>query len=463
MAYQVDDTIVAIASAAGGAARGVIRLSGPAAISCLKPCFRSDEAIPINQARCIVGSFRALGPIGDVDCETYVWPTERSYTRQPSVEIHMVGSPPVLQATLKTLCQHGARLAEPGEFTLRAFLAGRLDLPQAEAVLGIIDATTQKQLDSSLTQLAGGLSQQLNQLRDLLLNLCADIEAGLDFVDEDIEFVTNEQVTHQLEDIRTKLKSLLQQVSERGSTNEMPRVVLHGRPNAGKSTLWNTLVQRESAITSEIPGTTRDYLEADLDWEGLKFRLIDTAGMDSEALSDIDDRAREMTIGRRREADVVILCIDGSMPRSDWDRDALEVGSADVVLITKADTLAPSGTAVAPIALNSKDGRQVQAFPISCHQSKGIAALQRRIREAILEAMMDESGVVMTTAVRCRESLRLAKEDIGRALDLASMDAGNELIAAEIRNALTELGKVVGAVYTEDVLDRVFSRFCIGK
>ena len=200
MVYCVDDTIAAVASAGGGAGRGVIRLSGPEALACLNRCFDADPAnsIPTTQPRCVSGQLRLPEPLNSVSCDAYIWPTLRSYTRQPSVEIHTFGSPPILQAILRTLCDHGARLAEPGEFTLRAFLAGRLDLPQAEAVLGVIDAVSQKQLGRSLQQLAGGLSSQLSELRESLLNLCADIEAGLDFVDEDIEFVTSDEVVARL-------------------------------------------------------------------------------------------------------------------------------------------------------------------------------------------------------------------------------------------------------------------------
>ena len=466
MVYCVDDTIAAVASAAGGSARGVIRLSGPEALACLNHCFDADPAnsIPSTQPQCVSGQLRLPEPLSSVSCDAYIWPTLRSYTRQPSVEIHTFGSPPILQAILRTLCEHGARLAEPGEFTLRAFLAGRLDLPQAEAVLGVIDAVSQKQLDLSLQQLAGGLSSQLGELRESLLNLCADIEAGLDFVDEDIEFVSSDEVVARLNSAADELTQLLGQISNRGSASECPRVLLQGRPNAGKSTLWNALMSSELAITSQIPGTTRDYLEGTLLWDGLEFLLIDTAGVDQEPLSQIDSMAREMTFRRTKDADLIIHCVDGELAPTDWDHTAVQ--EADLAVLTKADSLCQewqaittSGTARFP----QKDNDELELLLVSCQNDQGVDSLKACIREALLAKMSDESSVVATTAVRCQESLRLANDGIQRASQLATAAAGDELVAAEIRNSLNELGKIVGAIYTDDVLDRVFRRFCIGK
>jgi tRNA modification GTPase len=186
MHFAVDDTIAAVASPRGGAVRGVIRVSGPDTLACLEQCFRVSASRPLRALRVptrVFGHLQLPGPIGALPCHLYLWPTTRSYTRQPTAELHTIGSPPLLDAALDQLCQHGARLAQPGEFTLRAFLAGRLDLTQAEAVLGLIDAENTADLQTALRQLAGGVSSPLLQLRSELLDLLAQIEAALDFVD----------------------------------------------------------------------------------------------------------------------------------------------------------------------------------------------------------------------------------------------------------------------------------------
>ena len=198
---HVDETIVAIASCPYGGLRGIVRVTGPDTVNCLRSIFRGNDDLSwwqVGRATRIPGAVLLAPPLGDAPCDLFLWPTERSYTRQPTAELHTLGASPLLQAVMKTVCQQGARLARPGEFTLRAFLAGRLDLAQAEAVLGVIDAVDDRQLEVALAQLAGGLSGPLTTLRDTLLNLCADLEAGLDFVDEDIQFISTEQLDRQL-------------------------------------------------------------------------------------------------------------------------------------------------------------------------------------------------------------------------------------------------------------------------
>ncbi len=208
----------------------------------------------------------------------YVWPNARSYTRQPQAEVHTLGSPPLLQCVLRAVCQAGARPAEPGEFTLRAFLSGRLDLTQAEAVLGVIDARGDDQLRAALEQLAGGLAGPLGQLRDRLLDLLAHLEAGLDFVEEDIEFITARELDGQLLAAAGAVDRLAQQMASRDLAGELPVVALTGWPNTGKSSLFNALLGDCQALVSEVAGATRDYLTGELEWRGLRFQLVDTAG-----------------------------------------------------------------------------------------------------------------------------------------------------------------------------------------
>jgi len=287
--YHLDDTICAIATAPGGAARGVVRISGVGVRTCLEHCFTSatDPDWPTaGHAAALPGTLQVEPLSTALPCDLYYWPTAKSYTREPAAELHTIGSPPLLQAVLRSVCAAGARLAEPGEFTLRAFLGGRLDLTQAEAVLGVIDASGGEQLEVALAQLAGGVAQPLGLLRDDLLDLLAELEAGLDFVEEDISFIAADELGKRLADAGEAVGRVAAQMSQRLRANDLPRVVLIGEPNVGKSSLFNALArgaQVESALVSGSAGTTRDYLTAVIDLDGIGCELVDTAGVDPDA------------------------------------------------------------------------------------------------------------------------------------------------------------------------------------
>ena len=286
----LDDTIVAIASAAGGAARGIVRLSGPDALEVVRKCFvPADPALELRALRAatvVTGIFVDGKPDASdaarlkLPCELYLWPTARSYTRQPMAEIHTFGSPPLMNIVVQTLCEHGARTANPGEFTLRAFLGGRIDLIEAEAVLGVIDAADRRQLEIALDHLAGGLSRPLMEVRGSLLDLLADLEAGLDFVEDDIRFVEQDELQARLAAAAERLDALSKQLAARSWNVGRPRVALVGAPNAGKSSLFNALATNATALVSEEAGTTRDYLTAIVNADGLEIELIDTAGIE---------------------------------------------------------------------------------------------------------------------------------------------------------------------------------------
>lgn len=458
MTLALDDTIAAIASAPGGSARGIVRLSGPSVASCLERLLVSSPAVAWRESR-FAHAFQGAIMLGGwfaspLPCEVYYWPTARSYTGQPVAEIHTPGSPPVLEATLRAACAAGARLAEPGEFTLRAFLAGKMDLPQAEAVLGVIDAADPDTLAIALTQLAGGLSAPLGRLRDQLLELLAHLEVGFDFADEDLTFLDRDALAKQLAAIEESIDQLLRRMAGRRTSSELPRVVLLGLPNTGKSSLFNVLAGRAAAIVSDHPGTTRDYVHAEADFHGQKCLLVDTAGVATDGPDNLfgpDAAAQAAATEQARRADVRLLCLDASRPLHPWERQQLAAeAAAQIVVLTKADA-APLGQTPFPCVRTSS------------LTGEGIAELRIRIAEAILAARWSDSAMVPGTAERCHETLRLAGECLARARHALRTDLGDELVAAEIRLALDELGRVTGAVYTEDLLDRVFSRFCVGK
>ncbi len=487
MTLALDDTIAAIASPPGGAARGILRLSGPEVRSCLQPVFVAEgpvdwQSIAVPSA--LRGALRVGGPVASpLPCEVYYWPTGRSYTGQPVAEIHTLGSRPLLESALRALCAAGARLAEPGEFTLRAFLAGKMDLPRAEAVLGVIDAADPRDLEIALAQLAGGLSEPLGRLRDRLLDLLAHLEVGFDFADEDLPFITQDALEGQLAAAQETVEHLGRRMTSRQASSDLPRVVLAGWPNTGKSSLFNALAGRGAAIVSEHPGTTRDYLSAELDFHGQKCVLIDTAGVADQAdeATGPDAAAQTAATEQTRRADVRLLCLDSSRPLNAWEREQLaEDAGHRVVVLTKVDTPRPIGLDVSSVPTSSPgkgdrhllceapEGPFRQKVPVpfsrtSSFTGEGIDELRQQIAEAVLAARWSANDVVPGTAARCQESLRLAAECLARARDLLQARLGEELVAAEVRLALDELGRVVGAVYTEDLLQRVFSRFCVGK
>ena len=459
--HSLDETIVAIASPLGGGARGIVRLSGPNLRGCLEKCYRPDppqHLASLTRAVVATGVLWLDGFTSPAPCQLYLWPGTRSYTGQPVAEVHTLGSPPLLEAVVRVACRGGARPAEPGEFTLRAFLAGRIDLTQAEAVLGVIDAAGAAELDAALKQLAGGLADPLRRLRDDLLELLAHLEAGFDFADEDLPFITAEELLGQLQAAALQVSELVTKLAFRGESAARVRVALVGPPNVGKSSLFNALAGRQGAIVSEIAGTTRDYLTAELDLDGVKCELIDTAGIDDAPMRDdavpVEIAAQQMTKEQCRTAHVRIACVEAGAETSVEkapSRAAAAVASEQITVLTKCDRIA------------SCRGPTECMLPTSAVTGAGIHELKSAIRAAVLRASMPQSEVVAGTAVRCSESLRLAAASLDRARAAVEAGLGEELIAAEVRIALNELGKVAGAIYTEDVLDRIFSRFCIGK
>ncbi|MBW3542310.1 MAG: tRNA modification GTPase [Planctomycetes bacterium] len=463
-----DDTIAALASAAGPGPRGILRVSGPQTRDVLATTFRPDDERRWRMCR---AAARHVGRLAfeveltadarrplQIDAAVYLWPGRRSYTGEPAAEVHMPGSPPLLEAVLSELFRAGARPASPGEFTLRAFLAGRLDLAQAEAVLGVVDAADRRELESALAQLAGGLSGRIASLRSDLLDLLADIEAGLDFVDEDIEFIGREHVVRRLSAAESVVAELLEQARGRMQSTGRQRIVLAGVPNAGKSTLFNSLVGRDAALVSHVAGTTRDYLSATLQWHGLEIELVDTAGWD-DAADALLRQARALGREQSTAADLVLLCVP---------KDAAGTGSGELlaelrgegievfVVETKADL---------PEHFRSsrRSTEEAQAIAVSALTSEGLNELTNAVVRRLSDETAGRRQLVGSTAARGRESLETARGALAAARTAAELAAGDEFIVLDIRQALDHLGRIVGTVYTDDLLDRIFSRFCIGK
>src|SRR5262245_47054334 len=301
---DLNDTIVAMASAAGAGARAVIRLSGPQALLVARSIFTPNEPIDPTQRRMHPGLIRLPGVAAPLSGDLIIWPAPRTYTGQEMAELHTVSSPPLLELLIAALLNAGARAARPGEFTMRAFLAGKRDLPRAEAVQAVIGAGSRDELKQALAQLAGGLTRPLDGLRDDLLSLLADLEAGLDFADEDIAFVDKGDLLLRLGKGLAQLTLVQKQLAGRAQSRPTCRVVLAGPPNAGKSSLFNALTGGQALVSAE-PGTTRDYLMGRVQIEDVVIELIDTAGW-REATETIEAQAQRLGRGQAEQADLVL-------------------------------------------------------------------------------------------------------------------------------------------------------------
>lgn len=477
MPFHVDDTICAIATAPGGASRGMIRISGPSAPIVAARLFESVSHASIDAiqtATALPGHVRI-----EVDalprtlpCHLFIWPTNRSYTREPIAELHTIGSPPLLVSLLDAVCRAGARLAEPGEFTLRAFLAGRLNLTQAEAVLGVIDARGTSDLECALAQLAGGLAKPLHELREDLLQLLAELEAGLDFVEEDIEFISPTEMIERLQSADTLLSEVASQMTSRHVASSTVRIALVGQPNVGKSSLFNAMIERfgcrsrskpgnaSPALVSPLRGTTRDYLTANISLIGVQCELVDTAGVGEDSCGSIDLMAQSVAVKQREVAVLRACCVEAGPNGTslvDKSEAGYDVATCDIVVLTKADANPQQHFA------NLRQFR-LPTVVTSSHTGQGLHDLAKVLHDLLTREEAAQSGrVIGATANRCRESVHAARHSIRQAIDLVQTSGGSELVAVELRAALEELGKVVGAVYTDDLLDRIFGTFCIGK
>lgn len=444
-----NDTIAAIASPPGPAARGIVRLSGPRAWAIALEGFRSDsEWPPPRRPEIRPGELRIDGLRPLVPASVALWPAPRTYTGQDIAEIHLVGSPPVLGQLLAQCLARGARHAEPGEFTLRAFLCGRIDLTRAEAVLGVIEAANQGQLDAALRQLAGGLSGPILALRDHLLDVAAQLEADLDFSEEpDVDAIGRAALAAELDHSSRALAGLARRLDERGRPEGHPRVVLIGPPNAGKSRLFNVLLGRDRAIVSPRAGTTRDYLTGLCDCDGLTVELVDTAGTE-RAGDDIGATAQVHRVEQADRADLLLDCRPAA-----WGVHPTPANVRSTLRVRTRCDEAPATT------IGDQPSGTVSTSAVT---GSGLAELRTAIAVA-LRSRESEDNLPAGTAARCRGSLVRAEAALRSAAAAIAAGGGDELVAFDVRLAAEELGRVVGAVVTDDILDRIFRRFCIGK
>jgi tRNA modification GTPase len=448
-----EETIVALATPNGIGAIGVIRLSGPDAITIAQKVWKGKDLTKqashtLHFGRIMDGELE----LDEVVASLFVAP--RSYTRENVVEISCHGSNYIIESIIKLFIKNGARSAKAGEFTLRAFLNGQLDLSQAEAVADLIASNSKASQQIALQQLRGGFSNQLTILRDQLVAFASLIELELDFAEEDVEFANRDQLKKLIHEITKVIGSLIQSFELGNAIKNGVNTVIAGRPNAGKSTLLNALLNEERAIVSHIPGTTRDTIEEVLNIKGINFRLIDTAGI-REATDAIEQIGVQRTMEKISQSALLLYVFDAEQITSEELNSDLESlqkpGVVMLIVANKADLLTEAQITGMP-----KD-----AVVISAKEKQHIEELKQKIYGAAIKEQLTGHETLVTN-IRHLEALQKTEEALIRVL--SGIDSvTSDFLSMDIKQALHYLGEITGAVTTDDLLENIFSKFCIGK
>ena len=540
MENSVDDTICAIATPVGEGGIGIVRISGAHAVDIAAHVVRPRNQQPLQQLEShhlylsdvlhpesplLPGEGKGEGPDqGEGSASLSPWwerarvrgkgesqspaidealvvvmRKPRSYTGEDVVEIQTHGGAWILQATCHGLIRHGARMAQPGEFTKRAFLNGRLDLTQAEAVLDTIQATTSRSLQAAQSLLRGSLSKEVDALRERLIRVLAHVEAGMDFAEEDITFIQAAEVQQALTDTQGAVERLIASYEEGRLIREGIKVAIIGRPNVGKSSLLNALLKLDRAIVSDQPGTTRDVIDESLNVRGIPLRLLDTAGL-RPTQDRIEGEGIRRTEDAIAEADVLLLVLDGAEGVTGEDRAVFETyGSRKHLLVMNKMDLPESqafdarslplpqksplplvgegqgeGQGEGPASFSPRreragvrggkgEGEESGFVKVSAKTGEGLDHLTSVIQSVCLKEGLEATPSVLVTRLRHKASLEQARRSIEEAMRSLERKESGECVALDIRAALDALGEITGAVSTEDILDRIFQDFCIGK
>jgi tRNA modification GTPase len=455
MSGSINDTIVALATAQGIAAIAVIRLSGRDSIDIAQKCFKGKDLRSQDSHTIHFGSINDNDKALD-EVLVSIFKEPNSFTKENSVEISCHGSPVIVKEIIKVLLKNGARLAEPGEFTKRAFLSGRFDLAQAEAVADLITAETDNARQAALNQMRGGFSKEINQLREELIHFASLIELELDFGEEDVEFAKRDDLKKLITSIQTFLLRLIESFDQGNVIKNGVPTVIAGKPNAGKSTLLNTLLNEERAIVSEIPGTTRDVIEDEMVLGGINFRFTDTAGL-RETADVIEAMGVERTRDRMKKASLIIYLFDLSQTSLE------EIASEEESLKKFGAPYIKTGNKVDKADPELVDVLKGHDFIfISASQKTNISELKDKIL-ATFQVKTVKSGDVVVTNLRHYQQLLLTHEALDRVLHGMANQVTGDFLAMDIRQALHYLGEITGTITTDDLLANIFSKFCIGK
>lgn len=452
-----DDTIVALATPQGVGAIGVVRVSGSNAINVVNKIFPSKDLAVQASHTLHVGLLKE----GDVAIDQVVislYKAPLSYTGEDVVEISGHGSPYVLEKIIKAIIAQGTRLAKPGEFTQRAFLNGKLDLTQAEAVADLILSNTEANSRNALQNIRGGFSVILRHLRDQLLSFSALIELELDFSQEDVEFADRSMLHKLIDECYSVTSNLLSSFKLGNVIKNGVSVAIIGKPNAGKSTLLNTLLQENRAIVSDIAGTTRDTIEEVLNIDGILFRLIDTAGIRHHTHDVIESLGVEKSLEKMKQADIVIYLFDVNeislAELLERRHEMQNMGLQYLLVGNKADLSNDE-------ALGAKFSN-INTIFISASSERNINVLKQRLVDVVIDDKIKAESTIVTNA-RHYEALRMVQQSLNDIKDAMKQNVPGDLLSLDIRRCLHYLGEITGEVTNEDQLDYIFSKFCIGK
>ncbi len=473
---KLNDTIVALATPAGAGAISIIRVSGPDALKIVSPLFlaKSKKALEKQPTHTlhlgnIMNGERTLDEV-----LVSVFRAPKSYTGEETVEISCHGSPYIQQEIIQLLIRKGCRSAEAGEFTLRAFLNGKMDLSQAEAVADLINSENAASHQVAMQQMRGGFSNEIQKLREELLNFASLIELELDFAEEDVEFANRDQFQELISKIQTVLKRLIDSFATGNVLKNGIPVAIVGEPNVGKSTLLNALLNEERAIVSDIAGTTRDTIEDEMSIGGVGFRFIDTAGI-RETKDVVESIGIKKTFEKISQAQVVVYLVDSSQIAVNRERlREVKIGIEKIknkfplkpllIISNKTDRLAEEEISNLKAELDqiSEMNNRAQYLLLSAKSKQGVEELKEKLLEYVNTGALRNSDTIVTNSRHYAALLR-ALEEINKVEDGLNHDLSGDLLAIDIRQALYHFGEITGEITNDDLLGNIFENFCIGK
>ena len=455
-------TIAAISTATGNGGIGIIRMSGKKSFEILNKIFtplkrENDEIKGYSMKFGYIVDPKTNEKIDEVLVSYFINP--KSYTTEDMCEINSHGGVVVEKKILELCLENGADLAEPGEFTKRAFLNGRIDLTQAESVIDLINSKTENEAKASINQLEGNLSKKIHQNRDKLLDIMADIEANIDYPEYDIEQVTNNKISIVLEDIKKDLINLSSTFENGKILKEGVKTIILGKPNAGKSSLLNTILKEERAIVSEFAGTTRDTIEEFVNIEGIPLKLIDTAG-----IRKTEDKIEEIGVKRAlklsEEADLIIAIFDGSKELDNEDLEILDIikNKKSIIILNKKD--------IGDIGLeNNEKVKEASSniLKISAKTGDGIEEIYKKISEMFKTKEIEMNDGIIITNIRHKNQIDKALKSVNEAIDTNALGLPIDIVSIPIKQILSDLSVITGEDVSEDIINEIFSKFCLGK
>lgn len=460
MDEQITPTIAAVATPAGEGGIAVLRVSGPEAFDIAARVFvpaRPFDWKTVPAQTIHFGKITDTGGKAVDQVLASIFRAPHSYTGENTVEISCHGGLVVSRKVLELLYAAGAQPAQPGEFTKRAFLSGKIDLTQAEAVLDLIKAKSDRAREIALRQLSGELSERFKILRGMLMSVYANMEAYLDFPDEDLEIDIREGMNRDLAEAENTMRALIENFSKNSLLREGALAVIAGKPNAGKSSFFNALLERDRAIVSDIPNTTRDVIEEPLEIGGFWLRIADTAGIVSTPEHPLDEASMRRSREAIAKADLVIFVADGSRPLDSADREALKhipAGKNKFVLINKTDL---------PQKISAAEIQELGGMPvlISTKTGAGIPEFEKKLAEFLSRSTTDAGEQL--TKLRHKDAVQRALDALQKARAAYDAKLSFEFVTLDLKAAIDALEELIGAIYSEDLLDVIFSQFCIGK